>query len=173
MAVPVIYPPPDGAHVDCELCDLHFYPIEHQRSSQRTYQMSVDDNEAQEMITSLLIAAKNDMDYVKEKLETCGNLILARWSKRNRDKRGKLLNEAAGEVFDALPGAGPTYSPGFAENCKKQLGKEGWDDFKRALKSRAREGCWFGRWLKITDLTEDRLKLLMLLHVRTTYSAQE
>lgn len=173
MEVPVIYPPPDGAHLYCELCSLHFYPIGNQRSSGRTYQMSVDDDEAQEMITSRLSEAKNDIDYVKEKLETHGDLLVSRWSKRSRDKRGKLLSDAAGEVFGAWPRVGPTHSPGFVENCKARIGTERWNYIERLLKSRACDGCWFGRWLKITDLTEDRLKLLMLLHVRTSYSAQD
>lgn len=173
MAVPVIYPPPDGVHLDCELCDLHFFSVDDQRSSERLYKTRIDDDEAQTAITSLLTDAKNNIDYVIEKLNSHGDLILKRWSKRSRDRRKELMSNAAGHIFGEWARLGPLYSPEYVESRKRQIGTERWRWAERIFKSGAWGGCWFGQWLKVTELAEDWRRMIVLLHVRTTYSAQD
>jgi hypothetical protein len=60
------------------------------------------------------------MDYVKEKLGSHGDAIISRWSKRSRNKRGKLSSDAAGEYFGPWPRV--VTPPEDAAACKKQVG---------------------------------------------------
>jgi hypothetical protein len=155
MELPVIYPPPEGAHIDCELCDLHFFSVEDQQSSERVYKTSINDDEAQAAVTSLLTNAKNDMNYVKDRLNSHGDLIIKRWSKRSRDRRRELMCDAAKEIFGDVARFGPLHSPEFVQSRKQQYGIERWRWAERLFKSRAWGGCWFGQWLNVTELAED------------------
>lgn len=173
MGKPLLFAPPEGVHPKCQLCDFHFYSIRDQQSSKHTYKVDVYDDEAQEMVRSRLADAKSNMDYIRERLETHGDVLLSRWSKRSRDKRGKLLSDTAGEIFGAWPKIAAPQTSEFVEEFQKQNGLGRWRYINRLSKSRSGEGWKPGPWLKPTELAEDKMKLFALLHVRTTYSAQD
>lgn len=140
----------------------------------RTCYIDVDDDEAQRMVTSRMSRAKSDLAYVKEKLNTHGALVLSRWSKRSRDKRGRLLSTAAKEVFGVWPKIVLPHPPGHLEACKKQFGVGLWRMVDRFLPKSNAYGEWkMGSWLNITELIEDRMKPFALLYARKTYSLQD
>ncbi|KAK4889797.1 hypothetical protein LTR27_011414 [Elasticomyces elasticus] len=83
-------------------------------------------------------------------LETHGDLILARWSKKSRDKRTAILEST--KVFGGTA----------------QLDRGSNDGTWMRSSGRAFAGA---TWLDIQLLAEDRMKLLTLLHLRTAYPA--
>jgi hypothetical protein len=153
---------------------LHFYSIEDQRSAERTYKMGIDDEQAQDLVRDHLAEVKNEIDYVRDKLNSHGDQILKKWSKRSWDKRGKLLSDAAGVIFGPWPEDLPVQPSKQRRPCKQELG----DGISHAIhrlvtKSTVCSGWKFGPWLEFTELTKDKFKLFALLHLRTTYSAQD
>ncbi|KAK5701128.1 hypothetical protein LTR17_022850 [Elasticomyces elasticus] len=148
--VPRVYEPPSGCHLDCRDCGAQYLSTTIQQSHECLYPASY----TYAMAAAKIKKSLHDIDVhrttLHEVLETHGDLILARWSKKSRDKRTVLLEST--KIFG-----------GTAE-----------------LDRRPNDSTWMqssGRifagatWLDIQLLAEDRMKLLSLLHLRTAYPA--
>ena len=83
-------------------------------------------------------------------LHSYGDLILARWKQYTPKRRAELLNEASPVVFH-IP------SPEFLDNIDAS------DDTTNA----------FASWLDTAEFSEDRMRLMSLLHVRSEYGPEQ
>jgi hypothetical protein len=104
-----IFPPPEDSHCDplqeydCEHCNDNYYSVATQASGAQRYQGSLNTVEAQAAIRNLLTKSQENVDYIKGKLQSHGNVLASRWSKKSIDKRRKLLSASAEFCFGAWP----------------------------------------------------------------------
>ncbi|KAK5735757.1 hypothetical protein LTR17_007929 [Elasticomyces elasticus] len=137
--VPRLYEPPSGCHLDCRDCAIEC-----------EYAAIYTNAIAAASIKETLSEINTHWTTLHQVLETHGDLILARWSKKSRDKRTAILEStkifAGTAQLDRRPNDGP------------------W------MRSSGRVFAG-ATWLDIQLLGEDRTKLLSLLHLRTAYPA--
>jgi hypothetical protein len=147
-------------HGHCEYCKGNFYSTVAQESGAQQYSGSFSTEEAQTKIQSDILEARENLSYIQSKLHTHGDLILSRWSKKSKEKRGALLSTAAGFCFGAWPPVtftDPLPSTPLTAWCDKEC----------------REFVWpYACWIRAKDFAEDRMRLLTLLHLRTEHSLQ-
>ncbi|KAK4950715.1 hypothetical protein LTR10_010708 [Elasticomyces elasticus] len=130
--VPRVHEPPSGCHLDCRDCGAQYLSSAIQRSHKCVYATSYTNAMAAARIEETLSEINTHRTTLHQVLKTHGDLILARWSTAELDRRpndGTWLLRRSGKTF-----AGAT-------------------------------------WLDIQLLAEDRMKLLSLLHLRSTYPA--
>ena len=166
-----ISPPRDLKH-NCHICDQHFRTRQSQVHLSFRYIGVLDDVAAAQSIRDEVASTAADLEYVKAKLRSHGDLILARWTKRSKEKRGMFLSSAAEDNFGPWP-PGPRSSTLSDEDDGCTCGqhrRSHLEQAKELARQQVRYGCfWFGDWLQIEDFARDRSKLLTLLHLRTAY----
>ncbi|KAK4545913.1 hypothetical protein LTR36_002477 [Oleoguttula mirabilis] len=167
MAKNQIFPPPAGLHADCALCYQHFRPVEDQQKECFKYAGHLSDLQADRLIQEVLQQSTYNLEYVKAKLETHGDLILTRWTKKSKDKRAAILSSAAPNVFGDWPP--PPQVKTSAEYAQPIEGPYTTENITQWVKPRS-SVCSFAPWLELQGFMEDRMQLLSLLHVRTQYS---
>jgi hypothetical protein len=192
MSPPQIFPPPSGAHSACNICDMNYYKVETQQRAiphffsgcgeefdnayYGAYVGSYTDSEAQAAILVMIGETTEDLEYVKRVLKTHGDLILSRWTKKSKDKRGKVLGSVATDCFGTWPRLSES---GISELLDKVDFTRNLDpamaaiaaapDFRDNIIGKF-SGNTFGAYIDITEFTEDRMKLLSFLHVRSAYA---
>ena len=178
--VPQIIPPPDGVHSNCDTCEENYYTVQAQQKAISlhrpgnkfcaVYEGPYTDTKAQDMMDYAVEQTTKALEQIKEDLTLYGDLILARWTKKTKDKRGRLLSSAANVCFGPWPSA---ETREFAE----KVGND-------ALKSQLRKGepminnallgsGLAGAWVNIEDFAGDRMKLFSLLYSRTRYPPRD
>ncbi|KAK3627149.1 hypothetical protein LTR56_019363 [Elasticomyces elasticus] len=141
--------PPDGYHAGCYDCEAQYLPVDIQKSGELMYSGQFTDEEAKKHIKTLLDIIKAARTTLSQTLKTHGDLILNRWSKKSKEKRAALLTSTT------LLGAAAA-------------GNDGPDPLDRWIRSNGM--TWNGaRWMVLKPFAEDRMRLLSLLHLRTTY----
>lgn len=70
-------------------------------SGAQRYHGSLKKVEAQVVINNLLTRMQENLDYIKSKLQSHGDVAVSRWSKKSIDKRRKLLSASAEFCFVA------------------------------------------------------------------------
>ena len=106
MAVPsepdeTIYPPPAGGRWPV---DHHQYlSVETQESKEKQYHGQVSDDEAQKELDILLAGINRVRSHLTGMLNTHGDIILNRWTKKSKNKREAIL-EATGAYQGILLG---------------------------------------------------------------------
>jgi hypothetical protein len=171
-----IFPTPEEAHnsprtnIDCHVCDQHFYSVELQLEGKLTYAKSVDDTEAQAMLTSRTEYTGQALDYVKDRFRTHDDLITSRWKNMSRDKRAILLSQSSESLF------GPWPEPEYEDALLGRLLDD--HDISRTLQFRMAPHlkvgpcCNLAGWLEINTFAEDPMRLLSLFRSRTDHAPQ-
>ncbi|KAM0717605.1 hypothetical protein Q7P37_007457 [Cladosporium fusiforme] len=140
-----ICPPPSAAHNDCGVCNEHYLSVAAQRNGQR-YGYKLKDFEARSILKNLQQETNENLKHAKDLLVSHGDVILSRWKKLSQEKRANRLIEAS-NLFKSFE----TFSR-----------KSAWDQPMNGLV----------KWIKLDAFSQDRMKLLSLLHVRTEYEPQ-
>ncbi|KAK4897382.1 hypothetical protein LTR27_004902 [Elasticomyces elasticus] len=141
--------PPDGYHAGCYDCEAQYLPVDIQKSGESMYSGQFTDEEAKKHIKTLLDIIKAARTTLSQTLKTHGDLILNRWSKKSKEKRAALLSSTT------LLGVAAA-------------GNDGPDPLDRWIRSNGM--TWNGaRWMALKPFAEDRMRLLSLLYLRTTY----
>lgn len=141
-----IYPPPNGVHKDRLMCEGHFPSVETQQQNRVIYKKKLNDTLAQANIMFALEDTKENLRHVKEMLHSHGDLILARWKKYSPKRRLELLNKAS--TMFSPPSSEPFGGPEDSANT-------------------------YFSWLDTTGFSEDRMRLMSLLHVRSEYGPEQ
>jgi hypothetical protein len=99
--VPQIFPPPDGLHSSCDTCEENYYTVQAQKKAISlhrpvdtfcaVYGGPYTDTKAQNMMDYAIEQTTKALEQIKEDLTLYGDLILARWTKKTKDKRGGLF----------------------------------------------------------------------------------
>jgi hypothetical protein len=144
-----ICPPPLGAHKDCKLCEEHYLTEGSQRKLMPQGVPTLNDEHAQLSLHATLQGINKSLDHVRAILCSHGDVILSRWNKFSQEKRANLLTTAAPHLFD-LP----------LMNEPNVWGT------KRAVDPLI-------PWLDAVSFSQDRAKLLSLLHVRSEYDSSQ
>jgi hypothetical protein len=145
---------------DCEYCERNYHSTDAQMQGLRSYGDIFTHRQAQRQLKLLMSETDSNLAYVKQKLQTYGDLILSRWSKKSQDKRGITLSTAAPFCFGAWP---PKQAPSVVPDQDA-------DGFIKWHPSRANETHWaYAWWLLARPFAEDCMKLISLLHLRTEY----
>jgi hypothetical protein len=173
-----IFPPPAGIHSDCEVCNDSYYTVKGQEEALVRYKTGEDsrfygykgspedDTAAQEMFYCLMTLVDREFEDLKDALKSHGDLVLSRWAKKSKDKRGMTLHTAAQNLFGEWP---PRSEQTFCSLMGKRL-----DSFDGTLSMSMFCGTGFcGAWVNIEDFATDRMKLLSFLQVRSTYAPSE
>jgi hypothetical protein len=148
---------------DCEHCERNYHSTDAQMQGLRSYGDLFTHKQAQRQLKLLMNETDSNLAYVKQKLQTHGDLILSRWSKKSQDKRGITLSTAAPFCFGVWP---PKQAPSVVPDQDA-------DDFIKWHPSRANETHWaYAWWLLARPFAEDRMKLISLLHLRTEYPSR-
>ncbi|KAK5114400.1 hypothetical protein LTR85_010222 [Meristemomyces frigidus] len=166
MAKDQIFPPPACLHDDCALCFEHFRPVQEQREKHLKYTRQLSDAQAGEVIRHLILQTTCDLNHVRAKLQSHGDLILTRWTKKSKEKRALVLSSAAPEVFGQWPQ--PPQSKDSADYERRPGDLFAPEDILPCVEQRY-SICPFADWLEIQGFMEDRMKLLSLLHLRTEF----
>jgi hypothetical protein len=144
-----IYQPPDAAHKDCVTCEGHFPSVETQQQCGIPCKMELGNIAAQALLSDRLSDTRKNLQRVRNMLRSHGDLILARWKKYTPKRRAELLDKAS-----AL----------FAVPSRKFLdGLDASEDHANVYVS----------WLDIAEFSEDRMRLMSLLHVRSEYGPEQ
>jgi hypothetical protein len=149
-----IYPPPATAHQDCSACKAHRLTEKDQHELELNGVdltiVDMDDFTAQRFLSDLMSEEKRDRQHVRDMVESHGDLIETRWKKFTRGKRADLLSSASPDLFP----------PGARESLE-ELGP--WE--------RDGIGHFDFSWLEPDAFSEDRMKLMYLIHVRSEFDA--
>jgi hypothetical protein len=84
---------------NCRECAAQYRPLAQQGSESLKYAKAYSDQDAAKILSGLVQSSRDDLDYVRQQLETYGDTIAKRWSKRSPDKRAALLKMAKPNIF--------------------------------------------------------------------------
>lgn len=143
--------PPEGWDPHCGPCLEHFRSPGQQHCAAMQYSARATDEKADNILQQMIEVANTNRESVKSKLQTHGDLILSRWSKKSREKRAVLLATAAPRVFGQWP----------------KTSQLPCDEFGTPLANKET-----GSWLEIEGLSSNKNDLFSLLHLRTAYSPE-
>ncbi|CZT20610.1 uncharacterized protein RCC_06468 [Ramularia collo-cygni] len=151
-----IFFPPAGCHdFPCPDCHGQYVHPDIQRLGKQQYAGQLTDDEAKAELDEVLHGIKEIRESLKTGLDLYGDLILAKWTKKTVAKRVLSLKSTTllRDVPEKLDAA-------TAASTDKFLAFEGY--------------IWpYARWLRIKSFSEDRMRLLTLLHLRTSLPASE
>jgi hypothetical protein len=133
------------------LCEEHFLTEEAQRWPIPRQRGSLDDHEAQKWLWICLAETKAHLEYVKDMLLSHGDAVLKKWNKKGntQKRRAELLSKASPKLFNARPEP-LTDEPGALSFANPHL-----------------------PWLDPAAFSQDRMRLLSLLHVRSEYGPDQ
>ncbi|KAI5247604.1 hypothetical protein E4T43_01964 [Aureobasidium subglaciale] len=152
-------------------------------------EFGVNDLEACDIITALVVDARQDLDFLRQVLANHADLIVTRWKKKSREKRTKFLSENV-DLFDKKWAA-----IHLLHRCSNLTSPE-YSEFTRRLQnidhpmmkvsllqalhdSRTKQmisnhlDTWLLPYLNAEMLSEDPSLLLSLLHHRTSYEPEK
>jgi len=166
---PPVYPPPPGVHSNCAVCDENYYTVETQQNAISDLNIEskictlykgyfITEEAAQQSLYTVIKGAIEDFEYIRGVLRSHGDLVMSRWTKKSKDKRGVLLDSASDVCFGNWPPI-----------TKRQLAP--WVEDPLFLEEPISPGAMIGSgfcstWINIEELAGDRMKLLAFLHVR-------
>jgi hypothetical protein len=104
------------------------------------------------------------VEYLKSMLSTHGDLIVQRWTKKTKDKRGVLLDSVARNCFGPWPPITRRQLELFADD----YGYRGSCEDPSFMTSMLGSGLC-SSWINMEEFAEDKMKLLSFLHVRSAY----
>jgi hypothetical protein len=112
---------------------------------------SLEDHEAQKWLWICLAETKAHLEYVKDMLLSHGDAVLKKWNKKGntQKRRAELLSKASPKLFNARPEPS-TDNPGALSFANPHL-----------------------PWLDPAAFSQDRMRLLSLLHVRSEYGPDQ
>jgi hypothetical protein len=156
LNLPEIYPPPNGAHKDCLICEGHFPSVKVQQQMPQQLnglprKAKVGDETAQELLSLYMSDNLKNLQHVRNMLHSHGDLILRRWKKYSPERRTELLTKASPFVFQKIRSLEFLDGPG-------SLG----DSAHRYIS-----------WLDVVDFSKDRMRLMSLLHVRSEHGPEQ
>lgn len=120
-----------------------------------------DDKTAKAEIQRLLSTIRANRAKLKESIETWGDVIIKRWSRRDPSKRQKLILQAKPDIYakEHLY-AEDTYEKGDASHRMEKTGK-----MEKVSMAPNTDTC-YAPYLNLVSLSEDRLNLIALMHHR-------
>jgi hypothetical protein len=151
-SLPRILPPPISAHKDCLICEGHFPSAKTQQEDRPSSKVHYGDSTAQKCVSEYLSDIHKNMQHFRNMLRSHGDLILGRWKKYSPKRRAELLNKALPAEF---------------HECSPELLDE-LDEFDAPVDC----ANVFVSWLDTAKLSEDRMRLMSLLHVRSEYGPE-
>lgn len=151
-----IHPPPDILDGNCTIFVRHFISLEGQQDSKCRYYTGFSDNYAQGFIHSSMASTLEDLEYVRVKLKTHGDVILSSWSQKSVEKPKALLLEVDW-VFSDIP-----------SNVRKTDKRTSFTPYPSG-----HSNCAWGHWFDTGIFARDRMRLMSLLHARTEYSLDQ
>jgi hypothetical protein len=148
---------------DCEYCERNYHSVDHQVRGKRCYNGALTHDQARKQLDSIMKETNDNLAYMRQKLQSHGDLILSRWSKKSRDKRGTMLSTATNWCFGSWP----------PQLDLDPVPEEYKDDYMTWHPERASQTHWsYAWWILVKDFAEDRMKLMRLLYLRTEYPSQ-
>lgn len=164
--------PPDGLTPNCYICDQNYRSMHSQGPLSFRYVGTLDDAAAAQCIQEQMATTKEDLSYIGAKLQSHGDLLLTRWTKRSKENRGMTLSSLAEEIFGAWPPGGRSSTLREEHDgclCGEHL-RSRLEQVKKVARQHVRYGHFrYGEWPQIEDFAQDKSKLLTLLHLRTAY----
>ena len=91
-----ICPPP----CECVDCQHSFYTSEEQHNPRFSYRGRVSDLDVQRIATRHVQDVQQDREHILQRLASHADVILNRWKKKSREKRGELLVNAIPELYE-------------------------------------------------------------------------
>ncbi|KXT18064.1 hypothetical protein AC579_4539 [Pseudocercospora musae] len=165
----ITIPVPEEAHQDC---DVEARQWRHPQSQDKSYKGraryagKLTYDEALAATQNILIDMEELRFGLAMQLDTHGDLILSRWTKKSRDKRAAILSEASPTIFGSWPRKKGHSEEQDGDCCSRAKAVAIW--------RRDHYVSWHqARWLNIGDFMDDRNKLLSVLHVRTAHSPND
>ncbi|KAK3708895.1 hypothetical protein LTR37_011225 [Vermiconidia calcicola] len=126
-----------------------------------------DDTDAADVIAGLIESTKRDHAYICDRIETYGDVIANRWTKRNRIARANILKEASPKMYPLKHAAADLmYVMTDATDAARRVPftREVSDDLHR--KWLEWEDSYLAPYLDVQSLSEEPLKLLALMQYR-------
>ncbi len=152
-----ICPPP----CPCIDCQTSFYTLEEHYKPCFWYRGRISDRDAERIAAEYVRDAKQDRQYLQERLASHGDIIVNRWKKKSREKREALLVQTAPELYESrwiIPRY--CYMPE-----SKLVGLGG--------RTQMRRSQLLLHWLNRDILKSNPSTLFALLHNRTAYPPQD
>ena len=138
----------------CQICSTHYLPLSWQ--SFTPYATKMPDSKAQDLIQDSIQAVETNLSYLRQTIQSHGDVLLRRWRKRSQTKRAAILRKAMPDMprdqwFEARAMSASTVT-------------------SEPARSRT---AWLLPYLSINALCEQWPRLLALMHARTTIDRSE
>ncbi|THZ88510.1 hypothetical protein D6C88_04965 [Aureobasidium pullulans] len=164
----------------CKICCHQYFPAT----------IEVNDKEAHQLITSLVVDARQDLDFLRRTIAEHADYLVTRWKKKSREKRSVFLSENV-DIFDKkFAAVHLLHMRSSPENCdytsELMQSLEGLGDERVKAKlagalhqSRVKkmisayQDTWLLPYLDSDMLSKDSSLLLALLHHRTSHEPEE
>ncbi|KAE9982495.1 hypothetical protein BLS_005926 [Venturia inaequalis] len=145
----------------CAICYDQFFPAS----------QVVDDNDASNTTRNLVDCIRSDLSYLRNSLKQHADLVVSRWKKKSKAKRLALLQELA----DLAPfrWASVHFMNMHNPRCDCRQGKIKVRSQKYDRLVGTYQDTWLTPYLDQATLSEDPLRLLSLLHVRSAFQPEE
>lgn len=145
----------------CAICYDQFFPAS----------QVVDDNDASNTTRNLVDCIRSDLSYLRNSLKQHADLVVSRWKKKSKAKRLALLQELA----DLAPfrWASVHFMNMHNPRCDCRQGKIKVRSQKYDRLVGTYQDTWLTPYLDQDTLSEDPLRLLSLLHVRSAFQPEE
>jgi len=85
---------------DCEEFVKHYRPTKWQNIDSRAYADEMDTATVNTLVDTFTRNIFDDLSYLRTKLETHGNVVFNRWTKKNEVQRRSLLQQATPDLFE-------------------------------------------------------------------------
>jgi hypothetical protein len=164
----------------CKICGGQYFPAS----------IYVTDQEARQLASSLVVDARQDLEFLRQILTDHADFLVTRWKKKSREKRSTFLSENVDVFNKRFAAIHLLHMRSSPENCdfnaELMRSLQGIEDpehkewFSRALHdsriakmTSSYQDTWLLPYLDSDMLSEDPSLLLALLHHRTTHEPED
>jgi hypothetical protein len=164
----------------CKTCWGQYFPAS----------IYVTDREARQLASSLVVDARQDLEFLRQILADHADFLVSRWKKKSREKRSIFLSENVDVLDKKFAAIHLLHMRSSPENCdlnaELMRSLQGIHDpeqkewFSRALHgsrvakmTSSYQNTWLLPYLDSDMLSEDPSLLLALLHHRTTHEPED
>jgi hypothetical protein len=165
---------------NCKICWGQYFPAS----------IFVTNQEAHQLVSSLVVDARQDLDFLRQILAEHADFIVTRWKKKSREKRSIFLSENV-DIFDkkfaAIHLLHMRSSPencdfndelmrslqGMADLKSKEWLSQALHNSRVSKMTTSYQDTWLLPYLDSETLSEDPSLLLALLHHRTTHEPED
>jgi hypothetical protein len=161
-------------HCECLECEQQFRSELQQQMQIMKYVVALTDNEASSKASNLVLATRDNLEYLREQCLQKGSIILTTWKNNSRAEREKLLLQVDPDIYrkqwcDAYFDA--EWMKEF-ENARDHPKDEGFDLTRGRNRRQYRNACLLP-YINLEALSTDPTKFPSLIYNRVKYSPEQ